>query len=74
MENNKKYSSKKLWHILLDLDMTTQELSKRSGVSISSLARLKNGIPLSYNKMREICKVIDCKNVDDILEEITESE
>lgn len=58
MEHNKKYSSKRLWHILLDLDMTTQELSKRSGVSISSLARLKQGIPLSYNKMRKMFMLI----------------
>ena len=70
MENNKRYNSKKLWHILLDLDMTTQELARRSGVSVSSLARLKNGIPLSYNKMRKICDVVGCENVDDIIEDV----
>ena len=63
-----KYSFQKLWHRLVDLDMTKQELAKRAGVSVSSLARLKQGIPLSYERMERICRAVGVEDVRDIMD------
>ena len=70
MGQETKYSFRKLWHILVDKNMTKQELAKKAGISISSLARLKKGYPLSYDRMQRICEVIGVEDISDILEEI----
>lgn len=70
MEKEVKYNFKKLWHLLVDLDMTKQELADKAGISVSSLARLKKGIPLSYDRMRKICDAVGADDFKDIMEEI----
>lgn len=70
MENETKYSFQKLWHILVDKKMTKQELAEKAGVSVSSLARLKKGIPLSYDRMKKICNVVGAEDIKEIMEEI----
>lgn len=66
----KRYSFQKLWHILVDQDMTKQELAQKAGISVSSLARLKKGYPLSYERMQRICDAVGVDDIKDILEEI----
>lgn len=70
MEKEVRYSFQKLWHILVDKDMTKQELAQKAGISVSSLARLKKGYPLSYERMQRICDVVGVDDIKDILEEI----
>lgn len=70
MENETKYSFQKLWHILVDKNMTKQELAEKAGVSVSSLARLKKGIPLSYDRMKKICNAVGVEDIKEIMEEI----
>lgn len=71
MQTEIRYDFQKLWHILLDKNMTKQELADKAEVSVSSLARLKKGIPLSYERMKRICRAVDCNELSEIMEERT---
>ena len=68
MENEIKYDFRKLWHLLLDKEMTKQELADKAGISVSSLARLKKGYMLSYDRMKRICDVVEVNHIEDIIE------
>ena len=70
MENKSKYSFQKLWHLLLDKNMTKKELAESAQISVSSMARLRKGIPLSYDRMQRICKAVGVNDVKDIMDEI----
>lgn len=60
-------SYKKLWHLLLDKDMTKTELMQKVGMSASTLAKMSKNEPVSMSVLSRICSVLDC-NVDDIVE------
>ena len=68
MANEVKYDFKKLWHLLVDKDMTKQELADKADISVSSLARLKKGYMLSYDRMKRICDVVEVNHIEDIIE------
>ena len=68
MTPEERYDFKKLWHLLVDKDMTKQELADKAGVSVASLARLKKGIPLSYSRMRRICDVVGVEKIEDLMD------
>lgn len=70
MENKSKYSFQKLWHLLLDKNMTKKELAESAKISVSSMSRLRKGIPLSYDRMQRICKVVGVNDVKDIMDEV----
>ena len=70
MKNETKYNFRKLWYRLVDLDMTKQELANKAGVSVSSLAKLKKGHTLSYDRMKRICDAVGAEEFKDIMEEI----
>ncbi|MBE5954977.1 MAG: helix-turn-helix transcriptional regulator [Lachnospiraceae bacterium] len=70
MENKEKYNFQKLWHLLLDKNMTKKELAEKAEVSVSSMARLKKGIPLSYDRMQRICKAVGVSDVKDIMDKV----
>ncbi len=63
------YDFQKLWHILMDLNMTKKELANRADISVSSLARLKKGYMLSYDRMKRICNAVGCGELSEIMEE-----
>ena len=70
LKNEEKYSFRKLWYRLVDLDMTKQELADKAGVSVSSLAKLKKGHALSYDRMKRICNAVGAEDFKDIMEEV----
>ena len=70
MEKQKIYNFNKLWHRLIDQEMSKKELAERAGVAVSSISRLKKGIPLSYDRMKRICEVVGCEKIEDIMEEV----
>ena len=70
MEKETKYNFRKLWYRLVDLDMTKQELADKAGVSVSSLAKLKKGQTLSYDRMKRICNAVGADDFKDIMEEM----
>ncbi len=66
-------SYKKLFHILIDRDISNVQLQKMAGYSANITTRLKNNTYVSLESIEKICKVLDC-NVDDILEFVPDEE
>ncbi|PMC79753.1 XRE family transcriptional regulator [Aerococcus viridans] len=60
-------SYKKLFHLLVDRDISNNELRKMAGFSGNIMTRMKREQYISLESVEKICKVLDCK-VDDILE------
>lgn len=60
-------SYKKLFHILIDRDISIVRLQKMAGYSANITTRLKNNTYISLESVEKICRALDC-SVDDILE------
>lgn len=60
-------SYKKLFHMLIEKDMTTAQLQQQAGFSANIITRMKRNGYLSLETIENICCVMDC-GVDDILE------
>ena len=60
-------SYKKLFHMLIDKDMTAADLQKKAGYSANISTRLRNNSYVSLETMEKIVSVLDCK-VDDIVD------
>ena len=58
---------KKLFHLLLDKDLSSTDLMKRAGFSSNIIMRLKHNEYVSLQSIEKICLVLDC-SVDDILD------
>ena len=56
-----KYKFNKLWRKLIDLNMTKNELVEKSGVSRSSLSRMKSGYPIALDCLMRICNALNCE-------------
>ena len=63
-------SYKKLFHLLIEKDMTNAQLMEQAGFSANIITRLKRN---EYVSMENICRVMNC-GVDDILEFIYKEE
>ena len=57
----------KLWHLLLDKNMTKTQLRKAAGVSTNVMAKLGRNESVSTEALSKICVVLDC-DVADIME------
>ena len=64
---------KKLFHLLIDREMTPAQLQKKAGYSANISARLRRDYYVSLESMEKICRVLNCK-VDDIIEFIPDKE
>jgi len=62
-------SYKKLWHQLIDKDMTKTELQKAAGLSWGTMAKLNKGESVNTSILLRICSVLDC-DVSDIMETV----
>lgn len=60
-------SYKKLFHLLVDRDISNSELQTLAGFSGNIMTRMKREQYISLESVEKICNVLDCK-VDDILE------
>ena len=65
-------SYKKLFHLLVDRDMTAVQLQQQAGYSANNTTRLRKNIYISLESVEKICKALDCK-VDDIVEFIPDA-
>ncbi len=65
-------SYKKLFHMMIEKDMTNTMLQKEAGFSGNILTRLKRNQYVSMESIEIICRVMDC-GVDDILEFVSEN-
>ena len=66
-------SYKKLWHILLDRDMSRSQLRKKAGISTNALAKLEKDESLPLETLEKVCAALDC-TLDDILEYVSDKE
>ena len=64
---------KKLFHMLIDSEMTPAQLQLEAGYSANISTRLRRDHYVSLESMEKICRVLNCK-VDDIIEFIPDEE
>jgi len=67
----KKASYKKLWKLLIDVDMNKKTLAEKAGVSVSTLAKMNRGESINVEVLIKICSALNCK-MEDIMELINE--
>lgn len=65
-------SYKRLFHMLIEKDMTTAQLQQRAGFSANIITRMKRNGYLSLDTIESICRTMNC-GVDDILEFLPEN-
>ena len=66
-------SYKKLFHLLIEKDMSNAQLMEQAGFSANIITRLKRNEYVSMESLENICRVMSC-GVDDILEFIHKEE
>lgn len=64
---------KKLWKLLIDRDMSKQQLKEQAGISSASIAKLGKGGNITTDVLLKICDTLDCR-IEDILETVNEKE
>lgn len=58
---------KKLFHLMIDKNISNAELMEKAGFSANIITRLKRNYYLSLDTIEKICLALNC-GVDDILE------
>jgi DNA-binding Xre family transcriptional regulator len=66
-------SYKKLFHLLIEKEMSNSDLQKQAGFSANIITRLKRNEYVKLQTIESICKVLNCR-VDDILEFIPDED
>ncbi len=64
-----KFSYKKLFKKLIDLDMTNNELMQKANISKSTFYKIKNSDNVTTNVLLRICDVLDC-DIAEIMERV----
>lgn len=62
-----KLSYKKLFKMLIDIDMKNTELMKKAKISKSTFYKMKNGENITTDVLLRVCDVLKC-DVSDIME------
>ena len=65
-------SYKKLWKLLIVLDLTKTAMRKKAGITTSALAKLGKNEHVSTEVLAKICEALKC-DITDIME-LTEEE
>lgn len=60
-------SYKKLWKLLIDLDLKKKDLEEQAGISHYTMNKLAHGDNVTIDTLAKICKVLNC-TIDDIME------
>ena len=58
---------KRLFHLMIDRNISNAELISKAGVSANIFTRMKRNQYIALDSIEKICSVSDCQ-VDDILE------
>ena len=64
---------KKLFHLLIEKEMSNADLQKQAGFSANIITRLKRNEYIKLQSIESICKVLNC-GVDDILDFLPEED
>ena len=68
-----KISYKKLWHLLIELNMNKKDLKQVSGISTASIAKLGRGENIQTDVLLKICNALNV-GINDIMETVEENE
>ena len=60
-------SYKKLWKLLIDMDMMKKYLQKQAGISWATMTKMSKGEVVSTEVLMRVCQVLHC-NVGDIVD------
>lgn len=60
-------SYNKLWHMLIDRNMSRSELRRQAGITTNALAKLGRNESVPLETLEKICAVLNC-GLDDIVE------
>ena len=66
-----KISYKKLWHVLLDKNMTKQDLRKATGFSTTTVQKLTKNESVGIDIILRICEKLNLQ-IDDVVEFVEE--
>ncbi len=66
-------SYKKLWKLLIDMDMKKRDLERKTGITHYALGKLSKGQDVSTEVLGKICSTLNC-TIDDIMEFVPEKE
>ena len=64
---------KKLWKLLIDLDMNKSDLIKQAKITSNIVAKMGKGEDVSMESLRKICIALNCE-IGDIMEVNTADE
>lgn len=59
----------KLWHILIDRNMSKTQLIKKAGITTNAMAHMGKNEDVRVEVLAKICTALDC-TMDDIIEVI----
>ncbi|MCF7930971.1 MAG: helix-turn-helix transcriptional regulator [Acholeplasmataceae bacterium] len=62
-----RFSYNKLWKLLIDRDLSKKELAEKSGVSVTSISKLKKGSNVNTEILLKICIALNC-DIQNIME------
>ena len=65
-------SYKRLFHRLIDIDMSNAQLARKAEISLNIMTLLKRNEYISMESIEKICVVLDC-GVDEVLEFIPDN-
>lgn len=71
--NMMKTSYKKLWKLLIDMDMTKTDLRKAAGISSSSLAKLGKDENVTTDVLMRVCSALNVE-LNEIVETVRKGE
>ena len=60
-------SYKKLWKLLIDMDMMKKDLQKQAGISWATMTKMSKGEIVSTEVLMKVCQVLHC-NVGDFVD------
>ena len=60
-------SYKKLWKLLIDMDIKKKDLSVKAGVSPATITKMGKGGHVTTEVLLKICSALDCR-IEDIVE------
>ena len=66
-------SYKKLFHLLIEKEMSNADLQREAGFSANIITRLKRNEYIKLQSIESICKALNCR-VDDILDFVPEED
>ena len=65
-------SYKKLWKLLIDMDIKKKDLSAKSGISPATITKMGKGGHVTTEVLVKICTALNCQ-IDDIVEVVPDA-